>query len=146
MAVDITDQTTAQYRQHIESMSIEKLQRCIDYYEQPGYNCPALITADGVISPRTKILREVLDSKIKTKEKVFSNINIKRELTAKQWAKKGFILNTNAVGTKKYTNSRCLMKAIYYREFEVHEDKKAASKFLKMKGKTRNIEELEKED
>lgn len=135
MAVDITDQTSSQYRQHVEEMSAEEIQRCIDYYEQPGYNCSGLVTADGVISPRTKILREVLRHKIKRKEKGYSQI--KRELTALQWAKEGFVLNSDAVGEKRYTNSRCLMKAVYYREYEVHEDKEAAYKFLKMKCKTK---------
>lgn len=133
MAVDITDQTSAQYRQHVEEMSIEEIQACIDYYEQPGYNCSGLVTADGVISPRTKILREVLRHKIKRKEKGYSKI--KRELTAIQWAKEGFVLNPDAVGEKRYTNSRCLMKAVYYREYEVHENPEEASKILHQKRK-----------
>lgn len=135
MAVDITDQTSSQYRQHVEEMSVEEIQACIDYYEQPGYNCSGLVTADGVISPRTKILREVLHHKIKRKEKGYSKI--KRDLTAIQWAREGFVLNSDAVGEKRYTNSRRLMKAVYYREYEVHEDKEAACKFLKMKCKTK---------
>lgn len=142
MGVDITDQTMDQYRHHIEEMSIEEIQKCIDYYEQPGYNCSGLVTADGVISPRTRLLREVLSCKIKKKEKGY--LTIKRELTALQWAKKGFILNPDAVGKKRYTNCRCIMKAVYYREFEVHEDKEAASRFIKMRCKTKN--KIEEED
>lgn len=60
MAVDMTNLTTAQYRQRIEEMNVEDIQKNIEYYEQPGYNCSALVTADGVISPRTRILHEVL--------------------------------------------------------------------------------------
>lgn len=125
MAVDMTNLTIAQYRQRIEEMSVKDIQKNIEYYEQPGYNCSALVTADGVISPRTRILHEVLKDKVYTK--------IKRELTAIQWAKEGFVLNSDAVGEERYTNSRCLMKAVYFREYEVHEDKEAAKEFLKSK-------------
>jgi hypothetical protein len=58
-------------------------------------------------------------------------------LTAIQWAKEGFVLNSDAVGEERYTNSRCLMKAVYFREYEVHEDKEAAKDFLKS-GKKEN--------
>lgn len=129
MAVDMTNLTTAQYRQRIEEMSVEDIQKNIEYYEQPGYNCSALVTADGVISPRTRILHEVLKDKVKRKEKGYTKI--KRELTAIQWAKEGFVLNSDAVGEERYTNSRCLMKAVYFREYEVHEDKEATKEFLK---------------
>lgn len=129
MAVDMTNLTTAQYRQRIEEMSVEDIQKNIEYYEQPGYNCSALVTADGVISPRTIILHEVLKDKVKRKEKGYTKI--KRELTAIQWAKEGFVLNSDAVGEERYTNSWCLMKAVYFREYEVHEDKEAAKEFLK---------------
>lgn len=133
MAVDMTDLTTAQYRQHIEEMGIEDIQKSIEYYEQPGYNCSGLVTADGVISPRTRILHEVLNDKVKRKEKGYTKI--KRELTALQWAKEGFVLNPDAVGEERYTNSRYLMKAVYYREYEVYEDKEAAKKILKSRRK-----------
>lgn len=63
MAVDMTDETTAQYRQRISKMSIEDIQKAIDYLDQPGYNCEGLVTADEVIVPRTKILYEVLREK-----------------------------------------------------------------------------------
>lgn len=76
----MTDLTIAQYRQRIEEMSVEDIQKNIEYYEQPGYNCSALVTADGVISPRTRILHEVLTKKLRKKEKGYSKI--KRELTA----------------------------------------------------------------
>lgn len=131
MAVDMTDLTIAQYRQRIEEMSVEEIQKNIEYYEQPGYNCSGLVTADGVISPRTRILHEVLKDKVKRKEKGYTKI--KRELTAIQWAKEGFVLNSDAVGEERYTNSRYLMKAVYYREYEVYEDKEAAKKFLKLR-------------
>ncbi len=131
MAVDMTNLTIAQYRQRIEEMSVEDIQKNIEYYEQPGYNCSALVTADGVISPRTRILHEVLKDKVKRKEKGYTKI--KRELTAIQWAKEGFVHNSDAVGEERYTNSRCLMKAVYFREYEVHEDKEAAKEFLKSK-------------
>lgn len=36
MAVDMTDETTAQYRQRIEKMNIEDIQKSIEYLEQPG--------------------------------------------------------------------------------------------------------------
>lgn len=39
MAVDMTNLTIAQYRQRIEEMSVEDIQKNIEYYEQPGYNC-----------------------------------------------------------------------------------------------------------
>ena len=125
----MTDLTIAQYRQRIEEMSVEDIQKNIEYYEQPGYNCSALVTADGVISPRTRILHEVLTKKLRKKEKGYTKI--KRELTAIQWAKEGFVLNPDAVGEERYTNSRYLMKAVYYREYEVHEDTEAAKDFLK---------------
>ena len=131
MAVDMTNLTIAQYRQRIEEMSVEDIQKNIEYYEQPGYNCSALVTADGVISPRTRILHEVLKDKVKRKEKGYTKI--KWELTAIQWAKESFVLNSDAVGEERYTNSRCLMKAVYFREYEVHEDKEAAKEFLKSK-------------
>lgn len=129
MAVDMTDETIEQYRQRIEEMSVEDIQKNIEYYEQPGYNCSVLVTADGVIRPRTRILHEVLTKKLRKKEKGYSKI--KRELTAIQWAKEGFVLNPDVVGEERYTNSRYLMKAAYYREYEVHEDKEAAKEFLK---------------
>lgn len=133
MAVDMTNLTTAQYRQRIEDMSVEDIQKNIEYYEQPGYNCSGLVTADGVVSPRTRILHEVLNDKVKRKEEGYAKI--KRELTALQWAKEGFVLNPDAVGEERYTNSRYLMKAVYYREYEVHEDKEAAKKLLKSRKK-----------
>lgn len=136
MSVDITNLTTDQYREHIENMSIEDIQKSIEYLEQPGYNCSSLITADGVITSRTRILHEVLNNKIKRKE--IGYIKIKRQLTALQWAKEGFVLNTDAVGEKRYTNSRYIMKAVYYKESEVHEDKEAAKEFLKTKRKGSN--------
>lgn len=80
MAVDMTNLTTAQYRQRIEEMSVEEIQKNIEYYEQPGYNCSGLVTADGVISPRTRIFHEVLNDKVKRKEEGYAKI--KRELTA----------------------------------------------------------------
>lgn len=129
MAVDMTNLTTAQYRQRIEEMSVEEIQKNIEYYEQPGYNCSGLVTADGVISPRTRILHEVLNDKVKRKEEGYAKI--KRELTAIQWAKEGFVPNPDAVGEERYTNSRYLMKAVYFREYEVHEDKEAAKDFLR---------------
>lgn len=133
MAVDITELTTAQYKYKIQEMSVEDIQKNIEYYEQPGYNCTALVTADGVISPRTRILHEVLRDKLKRKEKGYTKI--KRELTAIQWAKEGFVLNSDAVGEERYTNGRYLMKAVYYREYEVHENKEAAKDFLKSRRK-----------
>lgn len=133
MAVDMTNETTAQYRQRIENMSVEDIQKNIEYYEQPGYNCSGLVTADGIISPRTRILHEVLRNKLRKKEKGYSKI--KRELTALQWAKEGFVLNPDAVGEERYTNSRYFMKAVYYREYEVHEDKEAAKNLLKSRRK-----------
>lgn len=71
MAVDMTDLTIAQYRQRIEEMSVEDIQKNIEYYEQPGHNCSAFVTADGVISPRTRILHEVLTKKLRKKEKCY---------------------------------------------------------------------------
>lgn len=133
MAVDMTDETTAQYRQRIEKMDLVDIQKNIEYLEQPGYNCSALITSDGVVSPRTRILREVLRNKLRRKEEGYSKI--KRELTAIQWAKEGFVLNPDAIGQERYTNSWYHIKAVYYREYEVHEDKEAAKDFLKSRRK-----------
>lgn len=63
MAVDMTDETTTQYTQRIRKMTIEKIKEIIEYLDQPGYNCEGLVTADGVIVPRTKILHQVLSEK-----------------------------------------------------------------------------------
>ena len=53
----------------VEFSNIEDIQKSIEYLEQPGYNCDGLVTADGVIAPRTKILQEVLRNKLSRKEK-----------------------------------------------------------------------------
>lgn len=42
-------------------------------------------------------------------------------LTALQWAKKGFIPNEGAKGTKQWTNSFYSAKAVYFKDSEVHE-------------------------
>lgn len=77
-----------------------------------------------------------MNDKVKRKEEGYAKI--KRKLTALQWAKEGFVLNPDAVGEERYTNSRYLMKAVYYREYEVHEDKEAAKKLLKSRKKENN--------
>lgn len=77
MAVDMTNLTTAQYRQRIEEMSIKEIQKEIEFLESPGYNCEGLVCADGVITPRTKMHRKVL---------WYKRMN-QKSLTALQWAK-----------------------------------------------------------
>lgn len=51
-------------------------------------------------------------------------------LTALQWAKKGFIPNEGAKGTKQWTNSFYSAKAVYFKDSEVHEDKDTAKAIL----------------
>lgn len=58
---------------------------------------------------------------------------VERVLTALQWAKEGYILNSDAVGEERWTNCTHVKKAKYYREHEVHEDKDAAKDILKKK-------------
>lgn len=126
MAVDMTDETIAQYRKRIEKMSIEEIQKEIGNLEAPGYNCEGLVCVDGVIVPRTKMLREVLWEK-KTSQK---------SLTALQWAKEGYVVNPDATGTE-WANNPHNSKAtyIYYVAEEVREDKEAAKEFLKSRRK-----------
>ncbi len=102
MAVDMTDETIVQYRERIEKMSIKDIQKEIEYLETPGYNCEGLVCADGVIVPRTRMLRKVLWEK-KTSQK---------SLTALQWAKEGYVVNPDATGTAWKNNSHNF-KAIY---------------------------------
>ena len=56
-------------------------------------------------------------------------------LTALQWAKKGFIPNEGAKGTKQWTNSFYSAKAVYFTDSEVHEDKDTAKAILFAKRK-----------
>lgn len=56
-------------------------------------------------------------------------------LTALQWAKKGFIPNEEAKGTKQWTNSFYSAKAVYFKDSEVHEDKDTAKAILLAKRK-----------
>ena len=56
-------------------------------------------------------------------------------LTALQWAKKGFIPNEGAKGTKQWTNSFYSAKAVYFKDSEVHEDKDTAKAILFAKRK-----------
>lgn len=56
-----------------------------------------------------------------------------KELTALQWAKIGYIPNLKAKGKERWTNCFYGMKAIYYKENEVHEDKDTAKAILKAK-------------
>ena len=68
MAADMTDETIAQNMERIEKMSIKEIQKEIEFLESPGYNCEGLVCADGVIVPRTRMLRKVLWEK-KTSQK-----------------------------------------------------------------------------
>lgn len=61
--------------------------------------------------------------------------NNKRKLTALQWVKEGFVLNPDAVGEERWTNSSHVKKAVYFWEYEVHEDKEAAKRHIKAKAK-----------
>ena len=121
MAVDMTDLTIAQYRQRIEKMSIKEIQKEIGFLETPGYNCEGLVCADGVITPRTKMLRKVLWEK---------RMNQKSQ-TALQWAKEGYVVNPDATGRKWKNNPHSSKAIIYYISDEVHEDQEAAKEFLK---------------
>ncbi len=56
-------------------------------------------------------------------------------LTALQWAKKGFIPNEGAEGTKQWTNCFYSAKAVYFKDSEVHEDKDTAKAILFAKRK-----------
>lgn len=56
-----------------------------------------------------------------------------KELTALQWAKIGYIPNPKAKGKERWTNCFYGMKAIYYKENEVHEDPDATKAILKAK-------------
>lgn len=56
-----------------------------------------------------------------------------KELTALQWAKIGYIPNPKAKGEERWTNCFYGMKAIYYKENEVHEDPATAKAILKAK-------------
>ena len=56
-----------------------------------------------------------------------------KELTALQWAKIGYIPNPKAKGEERWTNCFYGMKAIYYKENEVHEDLDTAKAILKAK-------------
>ena len=133
MAVDMTDETIAQYRERIEKMSIKDIQKEIEYLETPGYNCEGLVCADGVIVPRTRMLRKVLWEK-KTSQK---------SLTALQWAKEGYVVNPDATGTAWKNNSHNFKATyIYYVSEEVHEDKEAAKEFLKSRRKEKKEQSL----
>lgn len=121
MAVDMTDETIAQYRERLMKMSIKEIQKEIGFLETPGYNCEGLVCADGVIIPRTKMLRKVLWEK---------RMNQKSQ-TALQWAKEGYVPNADAVGRKWKNNPHSSKAIIYYISDEVHEDQEAAKEFLK---------------
>mgnify|MGYP000765874012 FL=1 len=121
MAVDMTDETIAQYRERLMKMSIKEIQKEIEFLESPGYNCEGLVCADGVITPRTKMLREVL---------WYKRMN-QKSLTALQWAKEGYVVNPDATGREWKNNPHNLKAIIYYVSEEVHEDQEAAKEFLK---------------
>lgn len=121
MAVDMTDETIAQYRERLMKMSIKEIQKEIGFLETPGYNCEGLVCADGVITPRTKMLREIL---------WYKRMN-QKSLTALQWAKEGYVVNPDATGRKWKNNPHSSKAIIYYVSDEVHEDQEAAKEFLK---------------
>lgn len=94
MAVDMTDETIAQYMERIEKMSIKEIQKEIEFLETPGYNCEGLVCADGVITPRTKMHRKVL---------WYKRMN-QKSLTALQWAKEGYEYNAIRDAVQYVTN------------------------------------------
>ena len=100
MAADMTDETIAQNMERIEKMSIKEIQKEIEFLESPGYNCEGLVCADGVIVPRTRMLRKVLWEK-KTSQK---------SLTALQWAKEGYVVNPDAIRKKSRKNKSSQFK------------------------------------
>ena len=68
-------------------------------------------------------------------------------LTALQWAKKGFIPNEGAKGTKQWTNCFYSAKAVYFKDSEVHEDKDTAKAILFAKRKEyRDVAKKREED
>lgn len=98
----------------------------MNFWKAPVTTAKGLVCADGVIVPRTRMLRKVLWEK-KTSQK---------SLTALQWAKEGYVVNPDATGTAWKNNSHNFKATyIYYVSEEVHEDKEAAKEFLKSRRK-----------
>ena len=60
------------------------------------------------------------------------------EMTALQWAKKGYIPNADAIGAERWTNCYHTQKATYYKSSEVHKDAEAAREIIKQKRKEYN--------
>lgn len=60
MSVDMINETYQEYRDRLSAMSDERLQRIIDYYSEPGYNCEGLVLNDKFINPRWKVAEDIL--------------------------------------------------------------------------------------
>ena len=58
---------------------------------------------------------------------------IMKELTTLQWAKHGYVPNTDAKGIERWTNCYHSVKATYYNENEVHVDFESAKSILQAK-------------
>lgn len=60
MSVDLLSETYQEYKDRLSKMSDEKLQRMLDYYKEPGYNCEGLVLDDKFITPRWKVIENIL--------------------------------------------------------------------------------------
>lgn len=56
-----------------------------------------------------------------------------KELTAFQWAKAGFVVNSDAEGKERWTNGYHSKKAVYFSESEVHKDEEASKALIQSK-------------
>ena len=68
------------------------------------------------------------------------------EMTALQWAKKGYIPNADAIGNERWINCHHAQKATYYKASEVHEDADAAREVIKLKRKEYNQASKKREE
>lgn len=60
MALDITKETTKEYKERIRTFETERLLSTYRTLTDPGYNCQGLVTADGLIMPRWRYIEEEL--------------------------------------------------------------------------------------
>lgn len=56
-----------------------------------------------------------------------------KELTALQWAKAGFVVNSDAEGKERWTNGYHSKKVVYFPESEVHKDEEASKALIQSK-------------
>ena len=67
MAVDMTNLTTAQYRQRIEEMSIKEIQKEIEFLESPGSKAIIYYVSDEVHEDK-EAAKEFLKSRREAKK------------------------------------------------------------------------------